>query len=97
MTPGIPSNKVLESALEDAVRSIFDSDERERLSVNYVRQVAEKKLGLEDGFFKTEDWKERSKEVAKNAVVSAGSSPSSHTVANLLPRQEKVETEALGS
>src|SRR4051794_36709162 len=53
MAPKVPSDKALERALEDAVQSIFDSDERADLTVNYVRQVAEKKLGLEDGFFKS--------------------------------------------
>jgi hypothetical protein len=86
MAPRVPSDKVLESALEDAVQSIFDSAERGQLTVNYVRQVAEKNLGLEDGFFKTGDWKARSKEVARKAVVSAGWSSSSHAVANLPPR-----------
>ena len=77
MAPRVPSDKVLESALEDAVQSIFNSAERGQLTVNYVRQVAEKKLGLEDGFFKTGDWKARSKEVARKAVVSTGWLPSS--------------------
>jgi len=71
MVPKVPSDKALEKALEDAVLGIFNSAERDQLTVNYVRQVAEKKLGLEDGFFKTDDWKARSKEVARQAVVSA--------------------------
>ena len=41
------------------------------LTVNSARQAVETKLKLRDGFFRGDDWKARSKETIKEAVVSS--------------------------
>ncbi|KAL2255450.1 hypothetical protein VTK26DRAFT_3372 [Humicola hyalothermophila] len=62
------SGKDIEQALKNEVRRIYHSDERELLSVNYARQKAEERLGLEEGFLKHEDWKAKSKEIIKDTL-----------------------------
>lgn len=75
MAPGKPSDKALAAALAEAVREIYNSDEREQLSVNLVRQRVEAKFDLKDGFFKGDAWKGRSKLLIKNTVVSPSRTP----------------------
>lgn len=66
----VPSDAVLEQALRDEVAVIFKSGNMEELTVKRVRLAAEKKLGLEEGFFKTKgDWKTRSDQIIKDEVV----------------------------
>lgn len=68
--PTVPSDAVLERALRDEVAVIFKSGNMEELTVKRVRLAAEKKLGLEEGFFKTKgDWKTRSDQIIKDEVV----------------------------
>lgn len=66
----IPSTKVLEKELADAVHRIYNSDEQDLLTVNYARQVVQKKLGLPEGFFHEGEWKSRSKNIVHAALVS---------------------------
>lgn len=68
--PKFPSDAVLEQALRDEVAAVFKSGNMEELTVKRVRLATEKKLGLEEGFFKTTgDWKTRSDEIIKDEVV----------------------------
>jgi hypothetical protein len=69
MAPKIPSDKAIEAELAQAVRNIYNSSQRDQLSVNLVRQRVEDELDLEDGFFKSSDWKIKSKDIIKNALV----------------------------
>lgn len=67
----VPNDKKLESALRDTVRSIYDSPERDDLTVNLVRKRVEQQFNLKDGFFVKGKWKERSKIIIKEYAVSA--------------------------
>jgi hypothetical protein len=69
MAPKLPTAKALAEELVTTVRDIYYSSDHDQLSVNLVRQRVESKLGLEDGFFKEGDWKVKSKNVIKDAVV----------------------------
>jgi hypothetical protein len=63
-----PSAKKLEAALIDGTCEVFKV-EPDATSVNKVRKQVEEKLGLEDGFFQSEEWKSRSKSLIKHYVV----------------------------
>ncbi|SPQ24415.1 9c90a151-a63e-47bc-bc9f-aad2c0871309 [Thermothielavioides terrestris] len=74
MAPRSPpevSNSKIVKELRTAVRNIYASDERSKLTVNYARQVVEAKLGLGDGFLKEGDWKAKSKQVIFDALQEA--------------------------
>ena len=66
-----PSDRTLTQALRDVVAGIFKSGKMEELTVKRVRLAAEKKLGIEEGFFKDDgDWKKRSDQIIKEEAVS---------------------------
>lgn len=66
-----PSDTTLTQALRDVVAGIFKSGKVEELTVKRVRLAAEKKLGIEEGFFKDDgDWKKRSDQIIKEEAVS---------------------------
>ena len=66
-----PSATALEGALRRVVKNVYESGNMEELTVKRVRTAAEEQLGLEEGFFKTdEEWKERSKAFISGEVVS---------------------------
>lgn len=64
-----PSAKKLETALIDATCQVFKA-EPDATSVNKVRRQAEENLELEDGFFAGGQWKQKSKSLIKEYVVS---------------------------
>jgi hypothetical protein len=64
------STKELEEALIDGTHQIFTA-EPDATTVNKVRKHVEETLNLDDGFFTTEDWKQRSKALIKEYVVCA--------------------------
>lgn len=64
-----PSDKTLVDTLKATVTSIFNSDERDTLSVKRVRDQTEGELGLEKGYFLQPEWKDRSKQIIKEHVV----------------------------
>lgn len=64
-----PPAKKLESALIDATCQVFEA-EPDATSVNKVRKQAEENLALEDGFFAAGNWKQKSKNLIKEYVVS---------------------------
>ena len=66
-----PSDKVLERSLRHAVQAVYRSGDMEELTVKRIRKAAEEALKLHDGFFKGEDWKDRSKRIIEDEVVCA--------------------------
>lgn len=70
--PATPSPKTLEKALRDAVAAVYKSKNMEELTIKRIRLAATKKLGLEEGFFKSSEWKARSEQVIKDEVVGLG-------------------------
>lgn len=75
MSPHVPSKKQLADGLAQTVRQMYAADEREALTVNVVRTRTEEKLGLDSGFFKDDAWKNESKQIIKETVVSSSSCP----------------------
>lgn len=63
-----PDDSALEAELSSTVAKILMSD-RDSLTVNLVRQKVEEKFGLESGFFKSSEWKGRSKQIIEKANV----------------------------
>jgi hypothetical protein len=66
-----PPDKALEEEIKNTVRNIFQSDERDSLSVNLVRKRVQEKFDLQDGFFLESRWKDRSKTLIKTLAVGA--------------------------
>ncbi|KAK2049622.1 transcriptional regulator [Colletotrichum somersetense] len=64
-----PSDAKLEAALLDAVRNVFKTD-LDNLTVNFIRKRVESDLGLEDGFFSSGDWKDKSKKLVKELATA---------------------------
>ncbi|KAL7910956.1 hypothetical protein GGI35DRAFT_478353 [Trichoderma velutinum] len=62
-----PSAAQLKEALIEGTREVY-SAEPDGTSVNKVRRRVEEKLGLEDGFFTSETWKQKSKTIIKEQV-----------------------------
>ncbi|TVY15481.1 hypothetical protein LARI1_G003884 [Lachnellula arida] len=60
-----PSERVLIDKLKATALAIFNSAERDQLSVKRVRDRLEAQLGLEKGFFVQPTWKEKSKTIVK--------------------------------
>lgn len=63
-----PSNETLEKYLKDATRRLYKADPN-TVTVNSVRQDAQERNGLENGFFVTPEWKSRSKALITGFVV----------------------------
>ncbi|PNP56691.1 hypothetical protein THARTR1_03387 [Trichoderma harzianum] len=62
-----PSAAQLKAALIEGTREVYRA-EPDGTSVNKVRRRVEEKLGLEDGFFTSETWKQKSKTIIKEQV-----------------------------
>ncbi|KAH0493035.1 hypothetical protein TgHK011_007958 [Trichoderma gracile] len=62
-----PSAAKLKEALIEGTREVYQA-EPDATSVNKVRRHVEEKLGLEDGFFTSETWKQKSKTIIKEQV-----------------------------
>ncbi|KAL7951420.1 hypothetical protein V8C42DRAFT_304056 [Trichoderma barbatum] len=62
-----PSAAKLKEALIDGTREVYRA-EPDGTSVNKVRRLVEEKLGLEDGFFTSDTWKQKSKTIIKEQV-----------------------------
>ncbi|KAF6809442.1 transcriptional regulator, partial [Colletotrichum sojae] len=63
-----PSDKKLEAELLSAVRDIYKTNS-EDLTINFVRKRVENDLDLEDGFFSSPEWKDRSKKLIKTLAT----------------------------
>ncbi|KAF7945514.1 hypothetical protein EAE96_010281 [Botrytis aclada] len=62
------SDKALTSALSKTVRDVFHSDEKDKLSVRFIRTKVEEECELGDGFLSEGKWKEKSKGIIKGEV-----------------------------
>lgn len=69
MAPKKPSAKELAAELVSTTNKIYKGDDQAMLSVNYVREQVEEQLGLNAGFFQEGIWKDKSKQIIKDAVV----------------------------
>ena len=65
-----PDANILEQELRQVVVRIFESGNLEELTVNGVRNAAQDSLGLRKGFFRAADWKDKSKAIIENEVVT---------------------------
>jgi hypothetical protein len=65
-----PNDKALTNALLKSVRTIYRSDEKDQLSVRFVRTKVEEEFDLEEGFLSEGKWKDKSKGIIKGEVVS---------------------------
>ena len=65
----VPSAAAISGSIRDAVISIHKAGDDDNLTVNYVRGAAEEKLGLPAGLLKNGQWKDKSKQWIKEAVV----------------------------
>ena len=69
-TASVPSNKIIEKALRDAVADVFKTGRFEELTVRRIRVQAEKSLSLDEGLLKNDElWKEKSSHIIKEEVV----------------------------
>jgi len=59
----MPTDSAVEKSLRDAVRALWDDPDA---SVKRVRAKAEENIGVKAGFLKSEEWKERSKEIIQD-------------------------------
>lgn len=65
-----PSGKEIEKALLKSINEAWQN-EREQITVKFIRSKVEKVLNLKDGFFKEdEDWKAKSKSIITDEFVS---------------------------
>ncbi|RFU80080.1 transcriptional regulator [Trichoderma arundinaceum] len=62
-----PSAAQLKEALTEGTQEVYKA-EPDGTSVNKVRRHVEEKLGLEDGFFTSDAWKQKSKTIIKEQV-----------------------------
>lgn len=68
----MPSEAAITSKLRDIVIAIHKSGNTDDLTVKRVRARAEKELGLDEGFFKSDaSWKDKSQKAIVDAVVGS--------------------------
>lgn len=65
----MPTEAQLEKALRNAVQAHFRNPENVESSPNALRAHAEKELGLDEGFFKSGEWKVKSKSIIQDQFV----------------------------
>ena len=59
----VPSDSAIEKTLRDTATEFYNTHPQD-LTLKRVRQAAERKLGLEDGFLKADDkWNAKSKDI----------------------------------
>jgi hypothetical protein len=64
------SNENIESALRAAIKDTVGNGEEDVLTVRYIRGRVEESLKLVEGFFVTDAWKAKSKQIIKVYAVS---------------------------
>lgn len=64
-----PSEKKLIAEIKSEIERTYLSDDRELLTVRYIRENVERHLKLENGFFSSPEWKGKSKELIKGYAV----------------------------
>ena len=65
------SNENIESALRTTIKDTIDNGEEDVLTVRYIRDKVEESLKLVQGFFVTDAWKAKSKQIIKAYAVSS--------------------------
>ena len=78
-----PSEITIANALRGAVEEVFNSAERENLTVRLIRDKVEADLELEKGLLVGDQWKEKTKRIIKDYAVSIVC-PTESTFANTL-------------
>ncbi|KAK4204510.1 hypothetical protein QBC40DRAFT_336732 [Triangularia verruculosa] len=68
MGPKKVTDKAITAELSSVVEQIYKGPDRDKLSVNYARELVEEKLGLDEGFLKEDKWKAKSKEIIRSAL-----------------------------
>ncbi|KAK4152724.1 hypothetical protein C8A00DRAFT_16004 [Chaetomidium leptoderma] len=97
MAPAKVTDKAVAKQLADVVRQIYNSPNRDQLTVNYARQTAEDELGLEDGFLKEGGWKAKSKQIIVDTLSeleAADTEPSQQAAPT--PKKAKAAPEQRG-
>ena len=69
LSDAAPDDNVLELELRQVVRGTHAKGNLEELTVKRVRAATEKNLGLKDGFFKEQRWKDMSKTIIEDEAV----------------------------
>lgn len=65
-----PSEKKLIAELKTEIKRVYDeSEERPLLTVRYIRDKVTNRLGLADGFFVQDEWKDKSKKLIQSYAV----------------------------
>ena len=65
-----PSEKTVVAEIKSTIEQIYSRPEdRESLTVKNVRGIVERKLGLEEGFFLQDAWKDKTKNLIKSYAV----------------------------
>jgi hypothetical protein len=64
-----PSEKKIIAELRAATLAVFNSPDKDKLSVRLVRDKTTSDLGLDEGFFLEGEWKEKSKKLIKAYAV----------------------------
>jgi len=65
-----PTEKALTAALKRAVNDVFHSNEKDLLTVRFIRTKVEEELDLKGSFFTEGKWKDKSKVIIKGEAVS---------------------------
>lgn len=81
-----PSDKKIQAALLEAVHGVFKSN-KDDLTVNFIRKRVESELELEDGFFSSGKWKDKSKKLIKELAVITPPNPGTRASSLLDPAQ----------
>ena len=64
------SPEKIESILRAIIQKTVDDGQEDLLTVRYVRNKGAEWMNLDEGFFSTQDWKDRSKAFIKKTAVS---------------------------
>lgn len=78
-----PSKAIITKTCRAIVDETFNGPDRESLTIRFVRNKVEEKLGFEEGFLLRDEWKALSKQIIKEYVVSRATSALSVACGNL--------------
>lgn len=67
-----------ESKIEQTLRNVVKAGKIDPVTINGVRAAVEEELDLPEGFFKSAEWKTRSKDIISKAYVIHHLSTSQH-------------------
>ncbi|KAG0647324.1 hypothetical protein D0Z07_6923 [Hyphodiscus hymeniophilus] len=88
-----PSPEKIESALRVIIQKTVDNGEEDLLTVRYVRDKGVESLGLEQDFFVSDEWKNRSKAFIKETASALIDAKEQQTITSIevTPRPAKEE------